>query len=252
MERSMNIDVLFENDDVCVINKPSGVSVHKDGRREEDTVADWFVTQYPESSGVGEPLLLTDGGTVQRHGIVHRLDKETSGVMILAKTQDAFEKLKEQFQARSVSKIYRLFVSGEIQEASGVIDKAIGRSRGNFRLRSAEFGAKPPLRDAQTNFSVLARGGGYSYVEATPKTGRMHQLRVHFKARGNPIVCDRLYMPRRECALGFSRLALHAHSLAIYLPNGEPMTFTAPLPEDFKNAEQLVRTTPPITPEREP
>lgn len=248
----MNIEILFENDEVCVINKPSGMSVHKDGRREEETVADWFVSHYPAAQGVGEPLMLTDGTTIERHGIVHRLDKETSGVMILAKTQDAFEKMKIQFQARSVSKIYRLFVEGEIKENTGTINKPIGRSRGNFRLRSSEFGAKPPLRDALTDFSVVVRGGGYSYVEATPKTGRMHQLRVHFKARGNPIVCDRLYMPRRECALGFSRLALHAHSLSLLLPSGENMTFTAPLPEDFLDAERAVRATPPITPEREP
>jgi len=235
------MEIIFENNDVCVVNKPSGISAHKDGTREEETVADWFVSAYPESRGVGEPLLLTNKTSIERHGVVHRLDKETSGVMILAKTQEAFLFLKKQFQGREVQKHYRAFLWGEIKEPSGLIDKPIGRSRGDFRTRSAEFGAKPPLREAQTEFSVLARGNGFTYVEARPRTGRMHQLRVHFKAHGNPIVCDKLYLPRRECALGFMRLALHAHSLGLTLPTGEVQTFTAPLPSDFLHAEEELK-----------
>ncbi|MEK7613393.1 MAG: RluA family pseudouridine synthase [Patescibacteria group bacterium] len=235
------MDIIFENSDVCVINKPGAMSAHQDGFREEYTVSDWFVEHVPSAKDVGEPLVLKDGTSVPRHGVVHRLDKETSGVMILAKTQEAFLFLKTQFQDREVEKVYRAFLWGEIKVDGGVIDKPIGRSRGDFRTRSAEFGAKPPLREATTNFTVLARGGGFTYVEARPETGRMHQLRVHFKAHGNPIVCDKLYMPRRDCALGFSRLALHALSLSLTLPTGEKHTVEAPLPEDFRQAEEEIR-----------
>lgn len=234
----MTPHIIFENDDVCVINKPSGISAHADGARHEETVADWLVAHAPSAHGVGEPLVLATGSVVERHGIVHRLDKETSGVMVLAKTQEAFLYLKTQFQDREVAKVYRAFVWGVIKDKEGHIDKPIGRSRSDFRRRSAEFGAKPPLRDAQTLFSVLARNDSFSYVEAKPLTGRMHQIRVHFKAHGNPIVCDKLYLPKRECALGFSRLALHAFSLSLSLPEGVTRTFEAPLPADFLHAER--------------
>lgn len=236
----MEPHIIFENDSVCIIDKPSGVSVHQDGMRVESTVADWFVTQYPTAAEVGEPLVLSNGNTVHRPGIVHRLDKETSGVMVLAKTHDAFLALKEQFQTRQVKKQYRAFVWGAIKEDGGVIDKPIGRSRSDFRRRSAEFGAKPPLRDARTVFSVLRRSPQFSYVEVEPETGRMHQIRVHFKARGNPVVCDTLYLPRRECALGFSRLALHAYSLTIHMPGADTQTFVAELPPDFLAAETIM------------
>lgn len=241
MERNMHI--LFEDSQVCVIAKPSGVAVHRDGKREEETIADWFAARFPEAKDVGEPLVLTNGTTVDRPGIVHRLDKETSGVMLLAKTQEAFLFLKAQFQKRQVEKTYRAFVWGVMKKDEGSITRPIGRSRSDFRKRSAEFGAKPPLREAHTNYTVIARAGGFSYVEAKPLTGRMHQLRVHLKSQGNPIVCDRLYMPRRECALGFTRLALHALSITVQLLAGEQRTFIAPAPEDFARAEATFKST---------
>ena len=240
-----NIEILFESDDVCVINKPSGMSAHKDGTREEETVADWFVATYPHTKGVGEPLELNNGNVVDRPGVVHRLDKHTSGVMILAKKQEAFAHLKEQFQNRAVEKTYRLFVWGLFKEDEGVIDLPIGRSRGDFRKRSAEFGAKEPLRDAYTAYKVLKQGVEHSYIEAHPKTGRMHQLRVHFKAKGRPLVCDPLYAEKKPCgsdaSLGLSRLALHAHTLTLLWPGDtEKKQFTAPVPHDFITAEDAL------------
>lgn len=233
----MNISILYEDNDVCVVDKPSGMTVHKDGKREEETLADWFVSHHPDAAGVGEPLTLSDNTVVDRPGIVHRLDKETSGVIILAKHQDAFAHLKTQFQKRTVKKTYRAFVWGAFKEEVGVIDLPIGRSRSDFRKRSAEFGAKPPLRDAKTAFTVLKNGKDYAYVELAPHTGRMHQLRVHLKAKSHPIICDSLYAAKKECALGFDRLALHAHTLSIELPSKETQMFEAPLPESFKKAE---------------
>jgi 23S rRNA pseudouridine1911/1915/1917 synthase len=239
----MEPQILYEDHDILVANKPAGVSVHKDGKRQEETLADWFVGRVPDANGVGEPLVLTNGIVVPRPGIVHRLDKETSGIMVLAKNQVAFLFLKKQFQERLVKKIYRAFLWGEIKEETGTVALPIGRSASDFRRRSAERGAKPPLRDAVTDWSRIAKGAGFSYVEAKPKTGRMHQLRVHFKALQHPIIADRLYAPRRAPALGFERLALHALSLTITLPNGEEKTFEAPLTDDFQRAEKLLNAS---------
>lgn len=232
----MDIPILFEDEDVVVIQKPAGISVHGDGRRVEYTLSDWFVEHYPHANEVGEPLVLSSGEVLARPGIVHRLDKETSGVMILAKTKSAHTHLKEQFQARLVEKTYRTFLWGEIKKPRGIITLTIGRSRSDFRKRSAEKHAKPPHRDARTDYEALAIGGGFSYVEARPKTGRMHQIRVHFKALQHPVVGDMLYASKKEYALGFSRLALHANTLSLILPSGVQKSFTAPLPEDFLSA----------------
>ena len=233
--------IIYEDSDVLVIAKPAGVSVHRDGMREEETIADWFVQKYPEAEGVGEPITLTNGTVVDRPGIVHRLDKETSGVMVLAKNQSAYEFLKKQFQERETRKTYRAFVWGEMKSDSGTVNLPIGRSQSDFRRRSAERGAKAPLRDAETEYEVLLRGGGFSEVRVKPKTGRMHQIRVHMKALQHPLVGDRLYAPRRDYALGFRRLALHAESLSIVLPSGARHMFEAPFPSDIEEAGRVLR-----------
>lgn len=232
------VEVIFENEDVAVLSKPSGLSVHKDGMRVEETLADWFVARFPESKGVGEPLVLANGTSIDRPGIVHRLDKETSGVIILAKHQDSFLYLKQQFKNREVQKKYRAFLWGVMPDESGIIELPIGRSKSDFRKRSAERGAKAPLRDALTKWKKLSASGDFSYVEASPQTGRMHQIRVHFKALQHPLVGDHLYAPKREYALGFDRLALHALSLTISISPGEKHTFEAQLPSDFIEAEK--------------
>ncbi|MEK7530810.1 MAG: RluA family pseudouridine synthase [Patescibacteria group bacterium] len=236
----MEPTVLFENDDVLVIDKPSGMSMHGDGLRVTEgipTIADWFVAKYPEAAGVGEPLELNDGRTVDRPGIVHRLDKGTSGVVVLAKRQSAYEFLKKQFQDRLVQKEYVAIVWGEMKNDSGTVEYPIGRSVTDFRRRSAEKNAKPPLRDARTDYEVIARGGGFTLVRLRPKTGRMHQIRVHMKAVGHPLVGDGLYAPRRDASvLGFNRLALHAENLTIILPSGETQSFAASLPGPLNRA----------------
>lgn len=243
----MDIPILYEDNEVVVIDKPSGVMVHGDGRKgdkdEGETVADWHVARAPKARGVGEPLILADGTTIDRPGVVHRLDQETSGVLILAKTQTAFLHLKTKFHDRLVEKEYRAFVYGRMKESQGVIERAIGRSAQDFRLRSAQRGAHGRLREAETVWECIKTTADYSYLQLLPKTGRRHQLRVHLKAINHPIVCDRLYAPKRvekdPNALGFTRLALHAHMLTIMLPSGSTQTFTAPLPEDFVYATKL-------------
>lgn len=233
------ISVLYEDADVLAINKPDGVLVHDDGEdraQPQETVVEWFLGKEPSVRGVGESGRGKRGEALERSGIVHRLDRETSGVMILAKTQASFAYLKHQFQTRSVEKEYRAFVYGSLKERWGRIDRPIGRSAKDFRLRSAQRGARGPLREAVTDWELIGQTAQHAYIRLFPKTGRTHQIRVHLKAINHPVVCDRLYAPAMPCDLGFERLALHAHTLGITLPSGEARRFVAPLPACFTQA----------------
>lgn len=247
----MNIhDVtLYKDDNVLVVNKPSGLVVHGDGKSSEYSLVDMVMEEYPEMKEVGEPMEIEHKGekkTILRPGIVHRLDKDTSGVMILARNQDTFLFLKSQFQNRETKKVYRAFVYGNIKDEVGIIDAQIGRSPSDIRMWSAGRGKRGTLRDAVTLFSVLGRGldkdtsERVTYVELSPKTGRTHQLRVHMKFNQTPIIADPLYAPNRPFILDFERLALHAHELSIELPGLGIKTFTAPLPDDFERALSLM------------
>lgn len=226
-------EVLYEDSDCAVLNKPAGLVVHTDGRTKEPTLSDWVMKRYPEAEGVGEPIKLSDGTIIPKHGIVHRLDRETSGAIVVARNANAFANLKEQFQNRTIKKTYRTFVYGELKHEDGIIDRPIGRSTSDFRRWSASGGARGTVREAVTAYRVLARGGGYSYIEALPKTGRTHQIRVHMKALGYPVVGDRLYAGDRSNTLGFARTALHALAIEFKTPSGKVMRAEAPLPADF-------------------
>lgn len=236
--------VLYEDDNMLVIDKPHGMLVHEDGLApHEGTVVAWFLDRNPSAKGVGEVTLSPKGVPLERSGVVHRLDRDTSGVMILAKTPEAHTHLKAQFHDRLAKKEYRALVYGKINDKWGTIDRSIGRSARDFRLRSAEQGARGTLRDAVTNYECLSvgeyKGENFSYLSLKPKTGRTHQLRVHLKAIDRPIVGDSLYAGKKleqSNNLELSRLALHAYSLELILPNGEKSNFTAPLPVDLEKA----------------
>lgn len=237
------IGVLFEDENTLVVNKPTGVIVHNDGRDKGETVVDWFLDRAPSARGVGETGFTQDGTVLERSGVVHRLDRETSGVLILAKNQEAFLHLKAQFHEHLIKKEYRAFVYGTMKEKWGTVDRSIGRSTKDFRLRSAQRGARGMLREAVTDWELIAQTHTHAYVKITPKTGRTHQIRVHFKAIGRPIIQDMLYASPEALHgenLEFTRLALHAYSLKIEMPSGEERVFTAPLPNDFERASELL------------
>lgn len=272
----MNPIVLYEDEYVLALDKPSGLLVHGDGKSKDKTLTDWLNENYPEMSEVGEDQVLQTGEKIKRPGIVHRLDKETSGVIIVCKNKEAFQFLKEQFQNRKVEKIYHAVVWGNFPEDPSTllrtgkmqedvwhrIDKPIGRSASDFRKWSAEFGAKGELREAVTEYKVLAQGditpnpsyikrgveqktNPFSYLEVRPKTGRTHQIRVHMKAVGHPVVCDKLYGSGKVCdgslsCLSFSRLALHALSIKIELPNHTFVNIESQLPRDFEGVRDRI------------
>ena len=234
------ITIVYEDTNILAVNKPAGLIVHSDGRTREPTLADWLVKNYPDIKKVGEPWRAPDGSIIWRPGIVHRLDRDTSGAIIIAKTPEAFDFLKKQFQERRVKKTYRAFVYGLVKQDTGTIDKPIGRSKNDFRKWSAEYGARGDKREAVTTYKVLQRGKEATYIEAYPETGRTHQIRVHLKAVGHPIVHDILYAPKGKDILGFSRTALHSFSIDVVTPTQKVLHIEAPLPEDFKMAEKML------------
>ena len=247
---SLQPTIIFENEHLMAINKPAGLVVHSDGKTKEANLCDWLLEIHPEIKEVGEPMTLQDGTIIYRPGIVHRLDRETSGVMIVAKTQESFEHLKKQFQEREVEKTYHAVVWGLVKDDKGTIDRPIGRSRSDFRKWSAQRESRGDLRPAVTDYKVLGRIDGgtskpheipqnFTYIEAYPKTGRTHQIRVHFKAINHPVVGDSLYAPNHPDVLGFERLALHARSINIEDVSGKTHHFEAPLPTDFEKASLL-------------
>jgi 23S rRNA pseudouridine1911/1915/1917 synthase len=240
-------EVLFEDDDVLVINKPHGWMTHADGHSAAPTVVEWFLARVPTATGVGEAGFSRDGEPLERSGVVHRLDRETSGVLVLAKNQDAHQFLKRQFQDRLVQKEYRAFVYGRINDRWGTINRPIGRSAKDARRRSAERGAKGTLREAITEFERIGmgehNGEAFSYVKLKPLTGRTHQLRVHLRAIDRPIVGDGLYGAHKMDSsnnLDTDRLMLHAHRLELTLPDGSDGRFIAPLPAVFELAAERI------------
>jgi 23S rRNA pseudouridine1911/1915/1917 synthase len=222
----MDIKIIYEDDDIIAVNKPAGIIVHG----VVDSLVDWLIKKYQGIKNVGEDK--------SRPGIVHRLDKDTSGVLLIAKNQKTFEYLKEQFQKRKIKKKYIALVWGKLKGEKGIIDLPIGKSKSDFRKKSTRK-AIGKIREAITEYKTLqvvksSAFDNYTLVEVYPKTGRTHQIRVHFKAIGHPIVCDKLYGPKKqECPFGLSRHFLHASSLELTLPNGARIKLEADLPEDL-------------------
>ena len=207
-----DIPVLYEDEDIVVINKPAGVLTHaKGGISQEHTVADMLQS------------LTTFASDTNRAGIVHRLDRETSGVLVGARTPAAAEFLQKQFAQRTTKKTYIAIVEGVPKHTEALIDLPIGRSP----AKPSTFRVDPKGKSAQTTYYVLDVQNGKSLVKLQPKTGRTHQLRVHMAHIGHPIVGDIVYGKSAQ------RMFLHAYQLELTAPNGERMTFTAPIPEEF-------------------
>ena len=232
----MEIAVLYEDERVLAVNKPSGLLVHSAEHGPhvgEETLADWVLSHHPEMAEVGEPVTTSKGVLIPRPGIVHRLDKDTSGVLLLAKTQESFLFLKKSFQERKVRKEYKAIVHGVVKKESGMIDLPIGRSSADFRKKSTLPTARGEKRTAVTRFVTIARAEDASFLSVFPETGRTHQIRVHLKAIGHPVLCDARYAPTLHCPPALGRLALHAFSLELTREDGTVLRLEAPLAEDM-------------------
>lgn len=235
MISSKTITVIYEDKDILALNKPAGISVHGDGRNNEPTIVDWLSLNYPSIKEVGEPATV-DGKKIERPGIVHRLDKETSGVLIVIKNQIAYLFFKKQFQDKKIKKKYLVLVYGTPKEKNFVVDRPIGRSYHDFRLKAVPPLARGILRNATTNFKVVKYFKEFTLIEARPITGRTHQVRVHLKSVGHPVVCDKLYASKRKCLPDYSFQMLHAYSIELENIDGQRILIEASLPDDFQKA----------------
>ena len=242
-ESIKDIEIIYEDENVIGVNKPSGLTVHPTGKAGEKTLTDWMIQKFPSIENVGEPLRLSSGKVIQRAGLLHRLDKDTSGVLLFAKNQETFLFFKKQFQNKEINKEYRAIACGVIKEKRGIIDTPIGRSAKQFNMRGVGSHAKGLKREAITEYEVLARTKLYSYVSVFPKTGRTHQIRVHLKSIGHPILCDSLYASRRRCPSEMGRLALHAYKLQAKFKNNKVLYLEAPIPGDFNKALKVFLLT---------
>ena len=232
---------LHEDEHLIVLDKPADLTVHPGAGRSSGTLAHRLLHRYPEIAGVGG---------AGRPGIVHRLDKDTTGVLVIARTEIAYRKLNHAFAEREVRKTYLGIVYGSPDPPTGVIDLPIGR---HFQKRM-EMAVRKRGRPARTGFELVATGEGVSLLELDLETGRTHQIRVHLKATGHPLVGDPVYgearwkgLPRRVHSplKSFARPALHARLIEFRHPVGdELMRFAAPLPEDIRQLWEAVTGTP--------
>ncbi|MDP3879554.1 MAG: RluA family pseudouridine synthase [Dehalococcoidales bacterium] len=221
------LNILYEDADLLVIDKPAGLTVHPAPGHPAHTLANAVLSRLSE---------LPDSGDWQRPGIVHRLDKDTSGVIVVARNSTAHQYLADQFKSRTVAKTYLVLVRGRLTPQDGAIEAPIGRDRRN-RERMAVV-AEDKGREARTKYHVVRYIGNYTLLEVRPQTGRTHQIRVHLAAIGYPVVGDKVYGVKSD---HLSRQFLHASRLGFRLPStGEYVEFEAPLPTDLAQALEKI------------
>ena len=242
LPENIPLHVVFEDDHMVVLNKPPGLVVHPAPGNYAGTLVNALLYHYGSLPSSGKGISEGAGSERERAGIVHRLDKDTSGVMVVARTEQALKALTAQFKNRVVQKKYLALVAGVIKKGSGTIDAAIGRHV-KERKKISVHTTSP--REAVTLFKVKERFKKATLVEVEIKTGRTHQIRVHMAHLGYPVLGDRVYGGAKAAkigALSFSRQMLHAESLSLLHPvTGTPLTFIAPPPADMAAVIDLLR-----------
>jgi len=219
------LNILYEDDDLLVIDKPAGLTVHPAPGSPSHTLVNAVLSHIPD---------LPETDDAMRPGIVHRLDKDTSGVMVVAKSSAAQANLASQFKTHAVEKAYLVLVQGKLTPADGVIEAPIGRDPRNRKRMAVVVGG----REARTHYHVIQHIGDYTLLEVKPETGRTHQIRVHLSAIGYPVVGDKIYGVRSSQV---PRQFLHASRLGFKLPaTGEYVEFTAELPPDLAEALEKI------------
>ncbi len=233
------LDVIFEDDCLIVINKPAGMAVHPGAGRKNATLANALAHRYKSLSSVGGP---------SRPGIVHRLDKDTSGVVVIAKNNVCHASLASRFAERSVRKEYLAIVCGAMKKNSGTFSSAIGRSQSNRKKMTGGKTAK--ARDSVTDWEAVEHFQDWTFVRIMPKTGRTHQIRVHFSEAGHPVAADSLYGGKtakmKLASSGLSKIlgrqALHASRIDFSHPvSGKEVSFSSALPKDMAEAIDFLK-----------
>jgi 23S rRNA pseudouridine1911/1915/1917 synthase len=257
IKNKMQIEVLYEDAGIVVINKPFGIAVHADGKMTEHTIVDWVVEHYPSAVNVGEDIETGGISVIKKSGIVHRLDKDTTGALIICKTEKAYRKMKLQFMNHEIKKEYVAICYGWPKTDTGIINTPIARSKSDFRKKEIAINKKGgdthrgEEREALTRYKVMNKkeidGEKIAMIAFYPETGRMHQIRVHTKSIGHPIIGDILYGYKKvefEDALygkNKRRQLLHAKSIEFVNPSNryeegekkEKQKVECKLPKDF-------------------
>ncbi len=227
--QNIPLDILYQDADVVVVNKPCGMVVHPAAGNEDRTLVNALLYHVHDLSGIGGEM---------RPGIVHRLDKDTSGLILIAKNDRAHTILSDQFKERSMEKHYRAVAFGNFSQDEGLIDAPIARHPADRKKMAIVPGGKP----SQTEWKVLERLKSAAYLDVHLLTGRTHQIRVHMHSIGHPLLGDRIYAPNIKTSVHVPRLMLHAYSLEFTHPtSGERMTLSATLPEKFKMTLEKLR-----------
>lgn len=227
--QNIPIDILYQDSDVVIVNKPCGMVVHPAAGNEDRTLVNALLYHVKDLSGIGGEM---------RPGIVHRLDKDTSGLILIAKNDKAHTVLSEQFKERSMEKHYRAVAFGNFPNESGLIDAPIARHPVDRKKMAIVPGGKP----SQTEWKVLEHLRSAAYLDVHLLTGRTHQIRVHMHSIGHPLLGDRIYAPNIKTSTHIPRLMLHAYSLSFTHPTSlERITLTAPLPEEFSASLEKLR-----------
>ena len=238
--------IIHEDEQVIVINKPFGMVVHPFDYSTEYTLVDFFLEKYPEIFSIENKIKLQDGRTIELGGIVHKLDRDTSGIMVIAKTQKIFNELQTQFKNHTIKKKYIALVEGIIEKENFTIDAPLGRSKKDYKQSTNPINPRGELRSAITKVKILQRNNQphrqdlwVTLVELSPLTGRTHQLRAHMSSIGHPIVGDIAYgskisLPREVSLRNVEspRIMLHAEKISFTLEN-KNYSFETPIPEDF-------------------
>jgi len=226
--------ILYEDKNLLIINKPSGIVVHPGiNNIDNPSIAGWFLQKYPFVLDVGENKL--------RPGIVHRLDKETSGVLILVKNNLAFRYMKNLFKTRKIKKKYIVLVRGEIKKQNGIINFPLMRSK-KTPIKKKVVIKKDKGKNALTKYKVLKRYQGYTLLEISPETGRMHQIRVHLASIGFPVVGDKIYgRLKKPGGLNLTHHFLHAQEISFISFDGKELKIQSPLPNDLKKLLQELK-----------
>ena len=223
------LSILYQDEDIVVVDKPCGMVVHPAVGNEDGTLVNALLYHVRDLSGIGGEV---------RPGIVHRLDKDTSGLILIAKNDRAHAALGEQFKSRTMEKHYRAVILGAFEEQSGLIDAPIARHPTDRKRMAVVPSGKP----SQTQWQTLEQLKGASLLDVHLLTGRTHQIRVHMKSAGHPLLGDRIYAPNIKMPVRISRLMLHAFSLAFDHPStGERMQLEAPLPQAFVQTLEKLR-----------
>ena len=235
----IKLKIIYEDDNLLVLDKPAGIIVYPEKERKEKTLIDLLLEKYPNLKKVGKK---------PRYGIIHRLDKDSSGILLIAKNDKSLIFFQKQFKEKRVEKKYLALVTGIIKNNQGVIETLIGRAPKKRKIQKVYLPAEPGSagkRKAITEYKVIKRFKDYTLVEVSPKTGRKHQIRCHLSYLKHPIAGDKIYgFKNHPCPNELKRQFLHAYYLKIKMAEGSDKEFKSSLPNDLKQVIKNLESQP--------